>query len=327
MHRSARHFRLIASTVLLAAPLLCAAQDQTDAKSLADSAEHFTLQQVLDYPFPQGLVAAEKGDRIAWVINLRGVRNVWIAQAPDFKPKQLTHFTEDDGQELTNLTFSPSGDALAFVRGGDHDENWPAEGNLAPDPAANPKQPKVTIWAVRLPDGEAHEVTEGDAPAISAKGRLAYIKEDQVWTASLDYSGESENSKEHGGKDSKKHAADTHASGEPKRLFFDRGKDSQLQWSPEGTRLAVVSDRDDHSFIGVYTAEHAPRRHAALVAGRHAHRLHARTRRRWPTRTDAETDASSVVDLDRGCRERQRPAGVAEPQYVARFVSGNRGRR
>ncbi|HJU07176.1 MAG TPA: alpha/beta fold hydrolase [Rhodanobacteraceae bacterium] len=258
MRRIARRVRLIASIVLLAAPLLCAAQDRTSAKSPADSAEHFALQQVLDYPFPQGLAAAEKGDRIAWVINLRGVRNVWIAQAPDFKPEQLTHFTEDDGQELTNLTFSPSGDALAFVRGGDHDENWPAEGNLAPDPAANPKQPKVTIWAVRLPDGEAHEVTEGDTPAISAKGRLAYIKDDQVWTVSLDYRGESENSKERGGKDSKKHAADKHASGEPKRLFFDRGKDSELQWSSDGTRLAFVSDRDDHSFIGVYTDEHTP---------------------------------------------------------------------
>src|SRR5579885_2245516 len=260
MQRTARRVRLIASIVLLAAPLLCAAQDQTSAKSPVGNAEHFTLQQVLDYPFPQGLAAAEKGDRIAWVINLRGVRNVWIASAPDFRPKQLTHFTEDDGQELTNLTFSPSGDALAFVRGGDHDENWPAEGNLAPDPAANPKQPKVTIWAARFPGGEAHEVTEGDTPAISAKGQLAYIKDDQVWTTSLDYRGgqNDENSKEHGGKDSKKRAADKHASGEPKRLFFDRGKDSELQWSPDGGRLAFVSDRDDHSFIGVYTDEHTP---------------------------------------------------------------------
>jgi dipeptidyl aminopeptidase/acylaminoacyl peptidase len=259
MHRIARRVRLIASIVLLAAPLLCAAQDKTPAKNPADSgAQHFTLQQVLDYPFPQGLAAAEKGSSLAWVINLRGVRNVWIAQSPDFKPKQLTHFTEDDGQELTNLTFSPSGDALAFVRGGDHDENWPAEGNIAPDPSANPEQPKVTIWAARLPDGAVHEVAEGDTPAISAKGQLALIKDDQVWTASLDYRGENGNSKEHADKDSKKHAADKHASGAPKRLFFDRGKDSELQWSPDGTRLAFVSDRDDHSFIGVYTDEHTP---------------------------------------------------------------------
>src|SRR5581483_4210403 len=259
MRRIARRVRLIASIVLLAAPLLCAAQDKTPAKNPADSgAQHFTLQQVLDYPFPQGLAAAEKGSSLAWVINLRGVRNVWIAQSPDFKPKQLTHFTEDDGQELTNLTFSPSGDALAFVRGGDHDENWPAEGNIAPDPSANPEQPKVTIWAARLPDGAVHEVAEGDTPAISAKGQLAFIKDDQVWTASLDYRGENGNSKEHADKDSKKNAADKHASGAPKRLFFDRGKDSELQWSPDGTRLAFVSDRDDHSFIGVYTDEHTP---------------------------------------------------------------------
>ena len=125
-----RRVRSIAFVVLLVLPLLCSAQAPGQA------AAGFTLQQVLDYPFPQGLTAAERGNRIAWVVNLRGVRNVWIAEGPAFKPKQVTHFTKDDGQEITDLTFSPSGDALAFVRGGDHDANWPAEGDLPPDPAS-----------------------------------------------------------------------------------------------------------------------------------------------------------------------------------------------
>ncbi|HJU25903.1 MAG TPA: prolyl oligopeptidase family serine peptidase [Rhodanobacteraceae bacterium] len=235
--------RSIAFVVLLALPLLCAAQETGHA------AAAFTLQQVLDYPFPQGLTAAEHGDRIAWVVNLRGVRNVWTAEAPDFRPKQLTHFIQDDGQEITNLTFSPSGHALAFVRGGDHDANWPAEGNLPPDPADDPKQPKVMLWAARLPGGAAHEVTEGDAPAISMDGKLAYIKDDQVWTASLDYRDEGA-ARAKSGKHDK--------GGAPKRLFFDRGKDSELRWSPDGKRLAFVSDREDHAFIGVYTDDNTP---------------------------------------------------------------------
>ena len=76
----------------------------------------FTLEQVLSYPFPLDLVSARHGDRIAWVIDQNGVRNVWVAKAPDFKPHQVTRFTQDDGQEITQLPFSTPGDALVFVR-------------------------------------------------------------------------------------------------------------------------------------------------------------------------------------------------------------------
>src|SRR5690348_2898752 len=216
MHRCVvRRVRLIAFVfaAVLVAPLASAAPDRTSAVADTSQRGGFTLQQVLDYPFPAGLASASHGDRIAWVINLRGVRNVWIAQAPAFKPRQLTHFTQDDGQEITQLTFSPSDDALVFVRGGDHDANWPDK--LEPDPASSATEPKVTLWAARLPDGAVHEITEGDAPAISASGKLAYVKDDQVWTVSLDHRGDAKHS-------------DKDKSDAPKRLFFDRGKDGEL---------------------------------------------------------------------------------------------------
>src|SRR6185437_5984593 len=200
----------------------------------AQSKTGFALAQVLSYPFPLGLTSAEHGDRVAWVIDQNGVRNVWIANAPDFKPHQVTRFTQDDGQEITQLTFSPSGDALVFVRGGDHDANWPVK--VAVDPASSPVEPKVMLWAVDLHANTARELTEGDAPAISSDGKLAYIKDDQVWTAPL-----SANSKT-----------------KPKQLFFDHGKDGDLQWSADGKRLAFVSHRDDHAFIGVFTDDPTP---------------------------------------------------------------------
>ena len=61
----------------------------------------FSIAQVLDYAYPGGLVATRDGKRIAWVINLRGARNVWVASAPAFVPRQLTRFDKDDGQEIT----------------------------------------------------------------------------------------------------------------------------------------------------------------------------------------------------------------------------------
>ena len=192
------------------------------------------MAQVLDYPFVSDLTAAEKADRIAWVRNLGGVRNVWLADGPTFKPQQFTHYTADDGQEITNLAFSPDGKVLVYVRGGDHDSNWPAEGDLAPDPTSSPDEPKVTIWAAPLTGGEPKKIAEGDAPAVSARHVLAYIKDHQVWTAPLG------------------------AKAKPKRLFFDHGKDGSLQWSPDGAALVFVSNREDHSFIGIYRNKKEP---------------------------------------------------------------------
>jgi dipeptidyl aminopeptidase/acylaminoacyl peptidase len=195
---------------------------------------NFTMEQVLHYPYSDNLASAEHADRIAWVRNVAGVRNVWVAEGPAFKARQVTQYAEDDGQEITQLTFSPDGTHLVYVRGGDHDSNWPAEGKLQPDPTASPEEPKVTIWAASLSGAAPIKIAEGDAPTISSKNMLTYIKDDQVWTTTLD------------------------GKGKPERLFFDRGKDKDLCWSPDGTKLAFVSDRSDHSFIGVFTAKTAP---------------------------------------------------------------------
>ena len=58
-----------------------------------------------------------------------------------------------DGQELTSLAFSSDGRTIVYVRGGAHSSNWPAEGNLAPNPAGDIAQPKVQVWSVAASGG------------------------------------------------------------------------------------------------------------------------------------------------------------------------------
>lgn len=189
----------------------------------------FSLQQALDYPYPSALAAAPRGDAVAWVADEQGARNVWMAAAPGAAPQQLTHYTEDDGQEISHLAFSADGSYLVYVRGGDHDANWPD--GLQPDPASGTAKPEMQVWCISLKDGNQKLVGDGDAPVLSPDSRrVAYIHlpEQSVWWAPLDGSAKAE------------------------RLFFDRGKADDIQWAPDGKALAFVSGRDDHSFIAIY---------------------------------------------------------------------------
>jgi dipeptidyl aminopeptidase/acylaminoacyl peptidase len=179
------------------------------------------------------------------VFNERGVRNVWTAEGPDWKAHQLTRYTADDGQELTNLSFSPDGNTVVYVRGGDHDANWDAEGNLPPDPSSSPEQPTVEIWAVSVRGGAPTLLAEGDEPVISPRGdRVAFTKSRQIWVVSID------------------------GSAKAKRFFFTRGSDGSPEWSPDGSELAFVSGRGDHSFIAIFRSDSEPIRYLAPSTSR-----------------------------------------------------------
>src|SRR5215207_9546893 len=69
----------------------------------------FTVEQVLGFPSPENLVASPAGSMIAWTFNERGVRNIYVAEGPVFEARRITASKEDDGQELTQLSFSKDG--------------------------------------------------------------------------------------------------------------------------------------------------------------------------------------------------------------------------
>src|SRR6185295_10759499 len=104
-------------------------------------ANGFTLEQVLSSPFPSDLVASKQGDKVAWVFDTLGKRNIWIAEAPGFKGRQLTRYDKDDGQEITEPVFSPDGAWIAFVHGGP-----PNSDKDVPNPTSDPGGAKQEVW-------------------------------------------------------------------------------------------------------------------------------------------------------------------------------------
>lgn len=212
----------------------------------ASPAAHFTLAQVLGYPFPTALTRAASSGDIAWVLNIRGTRNIWVASAPDFTPRQVTHYQGDDGQELTGVTLSPHGTYVVYARGGDHDRIYPLR--APPNPLARLKGETMQVWRVATAGGTPQLIGAGDAPAVSADGKqVSFMHEGAIWIAPLDG-----------------HSA-------PHRLFHDDGTDHDMHWSPDGTRLAFVSSRGEHSFIGIYTAGQSRLRFVAPSTSRDTH--------------------------------------------------------
>src|SRR5205085_2061147 len=112
-------------------------------------AESFTIEQVLSAPFPSGLIAAERAPRAAWIFDNKGERNVWVADAPDFRPRQVTHYKGDEGQPIASVRLTPDGKMVLYARGSETNK----EGTSA-NPASLPKIPKQQVWAADAAGGE-----------------------------------------------------------------------------------------------------------------------------------------------------------------------------
>ena len=101
----------------------------------------FSIEEVLSFSFASGLVASPTGDRIAWIENREGERNIWVAEGPRWQGRPFTDYTGDNGQELSGLTFSADGSKLFWVRGG-----APNRQGEVPDPLFSPSEEERGIW-------------------------------------------------------------------------------------------------------------------------------------------------------------------------------------
>lgn len=185
-------------------------------------------QNIANYlaaPFPTNLTASADGKTIAWVFNDKGSRNIFVADAPVFTAKAITNYSGDDGTEIGNVQFAPNGEQILFVRG-----NAPNNNGEPANPAFLQTSTARNICIINKSGGSLRKVVAGSYYKISPDGKtLAYTSAGQIWTLSI---------------------SDTAA--KPEKLFQSRGNQSQIRWSPDGKMISFVSNRGNHSFIGIY---------------------------------------------------------------------------
>src|SRR5258707_5013657 len=183
------------------------------------------LEQFLSHPIESNFVSSADGKNIVWVINDHGKRNVMIRIGSEL-PKLFTDYQQDDGQEISQLVFSPNGTKLVFVRGGGANSK-----GQNPNPASLSEGTDQTIYFKDINSkNPAAKITQGSSPLFYPDGlKILFSKGSQIHETGLDINAS------------------------PRQLFIARGNNRSPKFARSGNDLLFTSDRGDHSFIGIYS--------------------------------------------------------------------------
>ncbi len=184
----------------------------------------YSLEQFLSHPIESGFASSPDGKTIAWVVNDHGKRNIMIKTGNEV-PRFITDYQLDDGQEISQLTFSPNGTKLLYVRG--------SAANRAgqhPNPASLSEGTEMAIYYKEVSSKNPPvKIVSGSNPVFFKEGiKFLFSKGGQIYESPMDINAT------------------------PKLLFSARGVNTSPRFSPDGYEILFVSSRGDHNFIGIF---------------------------------------------------------------------------
>ncbi|MES1220899.1 MAG: prolyl oligopeptidase family serine peptidase, partial [Bacteroidota bacterium] len=99
----------------------------------------------------------------------------------------------------------------------------------AANPALLQAKTDFTIWIIDIDGNNARKIGNGTNPIVSPDNKMVIFSQDgKAWSVNLDSTKAAE------------------------KLIQARGYLNELRFSPDGKNLALVSNRGDHAFIGIY---------------------------------------------------------------------------
>ncbi|MEM8900044.1 MAG: prolyl oligopeptidase family serine peptidase [Bacteroidota bacterium] len=185
----------------------------------------YELAQTLGAPYVQSIHPSQDKKSLAWVVNEAGARNIWYTEIDNVQPTQLTDYAEDDGQNISQVHIASG--FLIFVRGnGNNRQGQPA------NPASLTITPQRQILRLNLTSKKEDVIAYAAGPVLRPDGKgLIYAKSRKVYMVE-----------------------DLTEDQLSIRILFEaRNGAGELSWSPDGNSVAFVSNRGNHSFVGVYS--------------------------------------------------------------------------
>jgi dipeptidyl aminopeptidase/acylaminoacyl peptidase len=181
--------------------------------------------EFLDFPQAISIAGASQSDAFTWVIHQGNRSRVMFAHGPNFAVTMLYSKTDDDGQPISTSTVSADGRYVVFQTG---EREW---GEKPYNPASLIVPPELILWAVPARVGVTPvRIGAGTDAKMAPQGaRLYYRHGADLYVSEL--SGGSQLSR-------------VMASG--------GGKFASGEWSPDGSALAFVDNREGYSLIGIY---------------------------------------------------------------------------